>query len=166
LYDKREVNDRGGVWMYRQVDDFLKEWAVAVKGTLQVLQAVTDDKLEQSILEGHSTLGWLGWHLVETTGYFSQLAGLTVPMISQDEPAPATAREIVATYEKAAGAVKEEVAKLSDEDLLTETGIASLATKGAVLRFLIDHQTHHRGQMMLLLRQAGLPVPPVMDPTK
>lgn len=31
--------------MYRQVDDFLKEWAVAVKGTLQVLQAVTDDKL-------------------------------------------------------------------------------------------------------------------------
>jgi uncharacterized damage-inducible protein DinB len=166
LYDKREVNDRGGVWMYRQVDDFLKEWAVAVEGTLQVLQAVTDDKLGQSILEGHSTLGWLGWHLVETTGYFSHLAGLTVPMIGQDEPAPATAREIVATYEKAAEAVKEEVAKLSDEDLLTETGIASLATKGAVLRFLIDHQTHHRGQMMLLLRQAGLPVPPVMDPTK
>jgi len=87
-------------------------------------------------------------------------------MIGQDEPVPATASEIVATYEKAAEAVKEDVAKLSDEDLLTETGIASLATKGAVLRFLIDHQTHHRGQMMLLLRQAGLPVPPVMDPTK
>ncbi|MBD8837222.1 DinB family protein [Paenibacillus sp. CFBP 13594] len=152
--------------MYRQVDDFLKEWAVAVKGTLQVLQAVTDDKLEQSILEGHSTLGWLGWHLAETTGYFSHLAGLTVPMIGQDEPVPATAREIVAAYEKAAEAVKEEVAKLSNEDLLTETGLESLATKGSLLRFLIDHQTHHRGQMTVLLRQAGLPVPPVMGPTK
>jgi len=166
LYNKIEVNDRGGVWMYRQVDDFLKEWAVAVEGTLQVLQAVTDDKLGQSISEGHSTLGWLGWHLVETTGYFSHLAGLTVPMIGQDEPVPATAREIIAAYEKAAEAVKEEVAKLSDVDLLTETGIASVATKGALLRFLIDHQTHHRGQMMVLLRQAGLPVPPVMGPTK
>ncbi|WP_374955113.1 DinB family protein [Paenibacillus sp. PCH8] len=108
----------------------------------------------------------VGWHLVETTGYFSHLAGLTVPMIGQDEPVPATAREIVAAYEKAAEAVKEEVAKLSNEDLLTETGLESLATKGSLLRFLIDHQTHHRGQMMVLLRQAGLPVPPVMGPTK
>ncbi|WP_068621456.1 DinB family protein [Paenibacillus tuaregi] len=152
--------------MYRQVDDFLKDWEVAARRTLQVLQAVTDDKLEQSIVEGHSTLGWLGWHLVETAGYFSHLAGLTVPMMGQDEPVPATAGEIVAAYETAAEAVKEEAAKLSDEDLLTETGIASLATKGAILRFLIDHQTHHRGQMMVLLRQAGLPVPPVMGPTK
>jgi uncharacterized damage-inducible protein DinB len=152
--------------MYRQVDDFFKEWAVAVDGTLQVLQAVTDDKLGQSISEGHSTLGWLGWHLVETTGYISHLLGLTVPRIDQDEPVPATSSEIIAAYEKVAEAVKEEVAKLSDEDLLTETGIANLSTKGALLRFLIDHQTHHRGQMMVLLRQAGLPVPPVMGPTK
>lgn len=43
--------------MYRQVDDLLKGWAVAVEGTLQVLQVVTNDKLGQSILEGHSTLG-------------------------------------------------------------------------------------------------------------
>ncbi|MGX6446332.1 DinB family protein [Neobacillus sp. K501] len=152
--------------MYRQVDDFLKEWAVSVEGTMQVLQAVTDDKLGQSILEGHSTLGWLGWHLVETAGYCSQLAGLTVPMIGQDEPVPATTREIVAAYGNVAEAVKEEVAKLSDEDLLTETGLANPATKGALFRFLIDHQTHHRGQMMVLLRQAGLAVPPVMGPTK
>ncbi|MDM5234145.1 hypothetical protein [Lysinibacillus pakistanensis] len=44
--------------------------------------------------------------LVETTGYFSHLAGLTVPMIGQ-EPVPATAGEIIAAYEKAAEAVKE-----------------------------------------------------------
>lgn len=163
---KKEVIFRGGVWMYRQVEDFLKEWTVSVKGTVKVLQAVTDEKLGQSIVEGHSALGWLGWHLVETAGYFSHLAGLTVPMIDHNEPVPATAREITVAYEKVAEAVKQEVAKLSDEDLLTETGIASLPTKGAVLRFLIDHQTHHRGQMMLLLRQAGLSVPPVMDPTK
>jgi uncharacterized damage-inducible protein DinB len=31
---------------------------------------------------------------------------------------------------------------------------------------MIDHQTHHRGQMTVLLRQAGLTVPGVMGPTK
>lgn len=152
--------------MYRQVDDFIKDWAVAANKTLQVLGAVTDDKLGQSTLEGHSTLGWLGWHLAETAGLFGHWVGLTVPMIGKDEAVPATAGEIVAAYEKAAEALKEEASKLSDEDLLTETGIAILPTRGAVLRSLIDHQTHHRGQMMVLLRQAGLPVPPVMGPTK
>ncbi|WP_434482199.1 DinB family protein [Lysinibacillus pakistanensis] len=35
-----------------------------------------------------------------------------------------------------------------------------------IIRFLIDHQTHHRGQMMVLLRHACLPVPAVMYPIK
>ncbi len=89
---------------YRQVDDLLKGWAVAVEGTLQVLQVVTNEKLGQSVLEGHSTLVRLA--LVETTGYFSHLAVLTAPMIGQ-EPVPATAGEIIAAYEKAAEVVKE-----------------------------------------------------------
>jgi uncharacterized damage-inducible protein DinB len=43
---------------------------------------------------------------------------------------------------------------------------AGVVPRGAMLRSLIDHQTHHRGQMTVLLRQAGLPVPGVMGPTK
>ncbi|MEK5232038.1 DinB family protein [Lysinibacillus sp. FSL K6-0232] len=153
--------------MYRQVDDFVHEWSNAAQGTLQVLQAMTDDKLGQSIVEGHSTLGWLGWHLVGAAGYFSYLAGLKVPSIRQEDPVPATAAEIVTAYEKVANAIKEEVAKLSDQDLLEEvTGFTRPMPKGALLRVLVDHQTHHRGQMTVLLRQAGLPVPGVMGPTK
>ncbi|MBX8945459.1 MULTISPECIES: DinB family protein [Lysinibacillus] len=153
--------------MYRHVDDFLQEWSNASDGTLQVLQALTDDKLQQSIVEGHSTLGWLGWHLVGAAGYFSYLAGLKVPMIRQEDPVPTTAAEIVAAYEKVANGVSEAVAKLSNEDLLeVVTGFKAPMSKGALLRVLIDHQTHHRGQMTVLLRQAGLPVPGVMGPTK
>lgn len=153
--------------MYRQVNDFLKEWSVAAKGTAQVMQAMTDDKLEQSIVEGHSSLGWLSWHLVGATGYFSYLAGLKVQMISQDAPIPSTVAEIVAAYENVAESVKEEAAKLSDEDLLVEVkGMQGPIPRGELLRILIDHQTHHRGQMTVLLRQAGLQVPGIMGPTK
>ncbi|MET4559810.1 putative damage-inducible protein DinB [Lysinibacillus parviboronicapiens] len=153
--------------MYRQVDDFLTEWSNASIGTIQVLKAVTDEKLEQSIVEGHSTLGWLGWHLAGAIGYFSYLAGLQVPMLRQEDPVPTTAAEIVAVYEKAANSVKEEVAKLSNEDLLEEVkGFDGPIARGALLRTLLNHQTHHRGQMTVLLRQAGLQVPGVMGPTK
>lgn len=153
--------------MYRQVDDFLSEWAASAHGTIQVLKAVTDEKLEQSIVEDHSTLGWLGWHLVGAAGYFSYLAGLQVPMIRQEDPIPSKVAEIVAAYEKVANDVKEEAAKLSNEDLLEEVkGFNGPVKRGALLRVLIDHQTHHRGQMTVLLRQAGLPVPGVLGPTK
>ncbi len=153
--------------MYRQADDFLQEWTMAAEGTLKVFQAVTDDKLDQSIVEGHSTLGWLGWHLVGAAGYFSYLAGLKVPMIRQEDPVPTTAVEIVQAYEKVVNGIKEEAAKLSNEDLLeVVNGFTGPIPKGALLRALIDHQTHHRGQMTVLLRQAGLPVPGVMGPTK
>ncbi|MGE7090707.1 DinB family protein [Lysinibacillus sp. NPDC048646] len=153
--------------MYRQVEDFLNEWSNASLGTTQVLKAVTDEKLNQSIVEDHSTLGWLGWHLAGAIGYFGYLAGLQVPMLRQEDPVPATAAEIVAAYEEAANSVKEEVAKLSNEDLLEEVkGFDGPIARGAILRILVDHQTHHRGQMTVLLRQAGLPVPGVMGPTK
>ena len=153
--------------MYRQVDDFLNEWTNAANGTAQVLKVMTDETLSQSIVEGHNSLGWLGWHLVGAAGYFSYLAGLTVPMIRQEDPVPTNASEIVATYEKTANSIKEEAAKLSNEDLLEEVkGFNGPITRGALLRALIDHQTHHRGQMTVLLRQAGLPVPGVLGPTK
>jgi uncharacterized damage-inducible protein DinB len=32
--------------------------------------------------------------------------------------------------------------------------------------FLIQHQAHHRGQMTVLMRQAGLPVPGIYGPSK
>lgn len=153
--------------MYRQVDDFIKEWEIAANGTAQVLKAITDEKLNQSIVEGHSTLGWLGWHLVGAAGYFSFLAGLKVPMLRQEDPVPATAAEIVVAYENILKCVKEEAAKLSDADMLEEVkGFNGTIARGSLLRTLIDHQTHHRGQMTVLLRQAGLPVPGIMGPTK
>jgi uncharacterized damage-inducible protein DinB len=39
-------------------------------------------------------------------------------------------------------------------------------TKGTVLVSLITHQAHHRGQMTVLMRQAGLKVPGVYGPAR
>ncbi|MBW8351137.1 DinB family protein [Bacillus sp. IITD106] len=153
--------------MYRKVEDFVNDWNVASAGTLNVFKAMTNDKLDQSIAEGHNSLGWLAWHLVGAAGAFGHFAGLSIPGPTQDQPAPTDVAEIVAAYEKIINAYKEETTKLTDESLLEEvTGFGGPTLRGELLRSLIDHQTHHRGQMTVLLRQAGLTVPPIMGPTK
>ena len=38
--------------------------------------------------------------------------------------------------------------------------------RGITLNVLITHQAHHRGQMTVLMRQAGLKVPGVYGPSR
>ncbi|MCG7336889.1 DinB family protein [Sporosarcina sp. ACRSM] len=153
--------------MYRKVEDFLEDWTVSSEGTANVMKAMTDEKLGQAIVEGHSSLGWLSWHLVGAAGAFGHFAGFQVQGPGQQDPQPTSAQEIVERYETLAQAIKEEATKLTDEDLLGEvTGFTGPTKRGKLLSMLISHETHHRGQMTVLLRQAGLTVPPIMGPTK
>lgn len=153
--------------MYRKVEDFIEDWTISAEGTLNVIKAMENSKLDQAIVEGHNTLGWLAWHLVGAAGAFGHFAGLQITAPGRDQLAPSDVSEIVQAYEKVANAYKTEAAKLTDEMLLEEVnGFVGPTVRGKLLRGLIDHQTHHRGQMTVLLRQAGLTVPGIMGPTK
>ncbi|MED4017052.1 DinB family protein [Sutcliffiella cohnii] len=154
--------------MYRTVNDFLVDWSNSSHGTLRVLEALTDEKLDQSIVEGHSSLGWLGWHIVTSTAFFANLAGLDVKSPGSEKSVPTSANEIANAFRKIIDELKLEVdRKLTDEKLLEEVESFGRTTpRGALLKVLMDHSIHHRGQMTVLLRQAGLQVPGVMGPTK
>lgn len=62
--------------MYRKIEDFLNDWEQAAQGTIKVFESLTDEKLDQAIVEGHSTLGWLGWHLATAPAFFTGVVGL------------------------------------------------------------------------------------------
>lgn len=159
---------RGVTVLYRTVKDFLTDWTDSQAGTLQVLEAVTDEKLNQAITPGHNTLGWLGWHLANSITFFASLVGLNVQPPGNRDVVPETASEIVDGYRKVSELFNKAVEQnFSDEKMIENIDLFGNPTpRGAVLRRMIDHQTHHRGQMTVLLRQAGLPVPGVMGPTK
>ena len=106
--------------MYRKVDDFLEDWSVSSTGTLNVFKAITNEKLGQSIVEGHSSLGWLTWHLVGAAGMFGHFAGLQIPAPGPNMETPKNIEEMIAAYEMVIEAYKVEAAKLSDEALLEE----------------------------------------------
>lgn len=154
--------------MYRKLEDFIQDWDQAVSGTIKVLEALADDKLNQAIAEGHNTLGWLGWHLANSLAFFGGEVGLKVEAAGGPNDVPNTAAKIVEAYLTSAEQVKQEAkANLSDEKLVeTVNSFGGEIPRGALLRSMIDHQTHHRGQMTVLLRQAGLKVPGIMGPTK
>ncbi|RDU38212.1 damage-inducible protein DinB [Neobacillus piezotolerans] len=153
--------------MYRTVNDFLAEWSRAASGTISVLESLTDEKLNQSIVEGHSSLGWLGWHLAASIPFFAGQVGLNVSFPGDVKSVPDKASEIVDAYKKASEELKKEVeTNLTDEKIVEAVeSLGQLMPRGATLRLFIDHQTHHRGQMTVLLRQAGLKVPGIMGPT-
>ncbi|MCK0473192.1 DinB family protein [Halalkalibacter sp. APA_J-10(15)] len=154
--------------MYRTVEDFIQDWSAATAGTNQVLEAMTDETLSQSIVEGHSSLGWLGWHLANSPVSFASLVGVSVAPASDSQDVPTSAADILNAYKQVGERVKSRVEEtLTDEMMVEEVeAMGRKVPRGALLRLLIDHQTHHRGQMTVLLRQAGLPVPGIMGPTQ
>lgn len=153
--------------MYRVAEDFVKDWAISSKAALNVMKAIPNDKMEVAIVEGHNSLGWLAWHLVSVAGAFGHFAGLQIPAPGPDMPQPETMEEIAEKYEQVREAYKKEVATLTNEQLEEEvSAFGGTMKRGELLSKVITHQTHHVGQMTVLLRQAGLKVPPVMGPTK
>ncbi|HLR91748.1 MAG TPA: DinB family protein, partial [Atopostipes sp.] len=96
-------------------------------------------------------------------GVHGELAGFNLPKTNQYS----NVDDLINAYEAQSKALKEEASKLTDDALLEEVeGFSGKLPRGQLLRALIDHQTHHRGQMTVLLRQASLKVPPIMGPTK
>lgn len=154
--------------MLRKIEDFQKDWAYEAEMTGKVLHALTDASLGQKVNEGGRTLGFLGWHLTQTLGEMLGLVGLKIEAPGFDQECPAAAADIAAAYEKAAKSVTDEVGKnWTDETLLqTDEMYGETWARGLTLFYLIAHQAHHRGQMTVLMRQAGLAVPGVYGPAK
>ena len=65
----------------------------------------------------------------------------------------------------------ERAATLKILRVLTDSSLAQQVSpegwkRGGVLASLVNHQIHHRGQMTVLMRQAGLAVPGIYGPAR
>jgi uncharacterized damage-inducible protein DinB len=153
--------------MFRRIEDFQRAWAQESEATLTMLRALTEPSLSQAVAPGGRTLGRLAWHLVLTLGEMMGQAGLGVPGPTEGDPQPPL-REMIRQYESAARAVGEAVAENWTEAMLTENipMYGEQWPRGNMLWALMAHQAHHRGQMTVLMRQAGLKVPGIYGPAR
>lgn len=154
--------------MYYKVQDFIQHWDHETECTLKILNNLTDESLNQKVTEEGRSLGKLAWHLVATMSEMGALAKLDVPHADDIYPHGITTHELAETYKKIACALKDTVnkswidANMKDELMM----YGQTWTKGNTLEVIIKHQIHHRGQMTVLMRQAGLKVPGVYGPAK
>ncbi|HEY3287949.1 MAG TPA: DinB family protein [Gemmatimonadaceae bacterium] len=156
--------------MFRTIEDFANSWTQQTEATLKILRTLTDASLAQPVSPGGRTLGFLAWHITCTLTEMGGHAGLAIegPKEQTPDAVPAHAAEIAAQYEKTAARVVPAVRTAWTDAMLGEVVpiYGERWPRGLILAILIAHETHHRGQMTVLMRQAGLPVPGVMGPSK
>ncbi|WP_133159348.1 DinB family protein [Solitalea longa] len=154
--------------MFRTIEDFLNAWSYENQVTETLLRQLTDNSLNQKVYDEGRSLGQLVWHIAGSIPEILNRAGLELDEIDDSLDAPQSADELRQAFSKAADQVKEQVlAKWLDSELENEVNMyGEMWSKGKILTVLILHQAHHRGQLTVLMRQAGLVVTGVYGPAK
>jgi uncharacterized damage-inducible protein DinB len=154
--------------MYHSLDEFLSHWAFESADTQKLMDALTDASLAQPMYPGGRNLGRLAWHIAQTIPEMMNKTGLAVGGVGEHEDVPPTAVDIAHGYASAAASLVEQIkAHWTDLTLTTTDDMYGQTwTKSMTLSALVSHQIHHRGQMSVLMRQAGLRVPGIYGPAR
>lgn len=154
--------------MYTSISDFLKEWKYESDSTIKMLNNITDESLNQKVTPDGRSLGFIAWHLSQTIPELIGRTGLKIEGPGFSEQMPASAKEIKDSYEKVSNSFIEQINTNWDDETLKQEDemYGEKWSKGFSLSALTLHQAHHRGQLSILMRQAGLRVPGIYGPSK
>lgn len=153
--------------MYYKIDDFLNDWEYEREATLKIFDALTDASLTQKVISRGRSLGFLAWHITISIGEMMNRTGLKIMGPAEESDAPSSVLEIRTAYNTSSASLVDEINnQWNDESLNIEDDMyGSMWKRGFTLGSLITHQVHHRGQMTVLMRQAGLKVPGIYGPS-
>jgi uncharacterized damage-inducible protein DinB len=153
--------------MYSTVEDFLKDWENESQSTLKVFNSLTDNSLVIQVTPKGRSLGFLAKHITASIGEMLKEAGYRTDAVIHQDKIENSVASISDEYKRSSGILvnllKEEWNDESLKDMIPMYG--EEWSKEMVLVSLIKHQIHHRAQMTVLMRQAGLKVPGIYGPS-
>jgi len=153
--------------MFYHVRDFIKDWQKESANTMKIMQQLTDDSLNQRVTAQGRSLGRIAWHIITCLGEMTQRMGLATEAPAENAPVPVKAQDIIIAYERAAGSLLTAIQEWQDADLNKADDMYGEQWKrGFSLKVLLRHEIHHRAQMTILMRQAGLAVPGMYGPSR
>lgn len=154
--------------MYHKLSDFLKDWKHESESTIKVFSSLSDESLTVKFNKEIRTAGRLAWHIVTSVGEMVHRTGLTFKTVNDNSPIPSTAKEILDVYKRTSDFMIKEVSeKWNDETLLQEDDMyGERWARGKTLGVLVTYQIHHRAQLTVVMRLAGLIVPGVYGPAR
>jgi uncharacterized damage-inducible protein DinB len=159
--------------MRTRVDELMQELEQEADATRRVLARVPDSHLSWKPHEKSFSLGQLALHVATIPGFIATMAmrsPFPVPQFAQAEPA--SAGELLTAFEASLSTARDVLSAMTDAQLadvwrLVDGDREMIAMPvGAVLRtIMLNHWYHHRGQLLVYLRQVGQPLPSVYGPT-
>ncbi|MBS4196803.1 DinB family protein [Lederbergia citri] len=154
--------------MYTTIEDFLVDWGHESGSTLKLFNVLTDESLAQEVSPQNRTLGRIAWHIVTTLDEMMGRTGLKFDGAPHDSKVPHSASEIAEAYCSSSDAMVTAIREQwTDETLKEEKDMyGEMWSISTTFKVLITHQAHHRGQLTVLMRQAGLIVPGVYGPAR
>lgn len=154
--------------MYVTIEDFMKEWDREAMLTQKVLEGLTDDSLNQQVYEQGRTLGRIAWHLTTSIPDYLAHFGLKINGVENAESVPSSAKEIAETFKNISAYASQVIQEQwTDESLKQiQEAFGRQESNATIFMGLIKHIIHHRGQVTVLLRQAGIKPFGVYGPPK
>ncbi|SDO02188.1 Uncharacterized damage-inducible protein DinB (forms a four-helix bundle) [Paenibacillus sp. yr247] len=154
--------------MFTTIQAFVDEWKKESTATQRVLDTLTDASLNQRIAPDFRSLGQLGWHIATTVHEMLSRTGLEFAAPEGEEHAPSSAKTIADTYRTSAAGLTSAIQSQWTDAKLAESSdmYGEQWLNATTLRIFISHEIHHRGEMIVLMRQAGLRVPDIYGPTR
>ena len=154
--------------MFRKLEDFYAVWNYESESTLKMFESISADRFKNTGSENIRSIARLAWHITESIAEMLNHAGLPLDGISDASNESNDLAKLISEYKKSSASL---IAKLKanwSDDILDEkvNMYGDMWEKGQVLSVLIRHQSHHRGQLSILLRQEGLVIPGMYGPTK
>lgn len=154
--------------MFRSMEDFFGMWKSESEATLKIFNALSDSALDQKVYKEGRSVYTLAWHIIKTLSEMMEHAGLKVDVPAINGSVPQKALKIVEAYEHMSHSLTKALKKNWTDAMLSEKipMYGEKWSRSGVLTALVSHQIHHRGQITVLMRQAGLKVPGVYGPAR
>jgi uncharacterized damage-inducible protein DinB len=153
--------------MYITVSDFITEWKREAELTQRVLDSLTNESLLQQVYPEGRNLGRIAWHFVTNTPEYLTEFGLVIDQVQDSAEVP-SANQIAETFRKISSDVETALEEQWTDETLKQfqNAFGRQESNATIFMGLIKHIAHHRGQVTVLMRQAGLNIPAVYGPSK
>ena len=153
--------------MYCTVEDLVAEWNREAGLTQKVLDGLTDEALLQQVYPEGRTLGRIAWHFVTNIPDYLTEFGVSIAKVENAAEVP-SAKEMAETFKTISSQVALALQEQWSDDTLKQIrqAFGRMESNATIFMGLIKHIVHHRGQVIVLMRQAGLAIPAVYGPSK
>lgn len=153
---------------------FVHELTAEARLTRRVLERVPAEQFGWQPHAKSMTLGQLARHTADLVGYIKDTLDTTDLDLSVFDDAPVTlggTAELLAYFDERAAAARSGLEQATADDLAQlwtmRSGAQVLVSqpRAEVVRHLISHLIHHRGQLTVYLRLLDVPVPGTYGPS-